>query len=105
MKINEIAKAVNAQIAVEADSDINCFYVGDFLSRVMGSAPSQSCWITVMNNVNVAGVAVLADIKAILLCEGVKPLDELKQRCKIENISLLYTDLDAFEACVRLGNL
>ncbi len=105
MKINDIAKAVSAEIVVEADSDIQCFYAGDFLSRVMGSAPSQSLWLTVMNNVNVAGVAVLADIRAILLCEGVKPVEELRSRCQIENISLLCTDLKVFEACVRLGNL
>ena len=69
MNIEKIANAIDANVVVNSDAEIERFYVGDFLSRVMGSAPSDSCWLTVMNNVNVAGVAVLAEIKIIVLCD------------------------------------
>lgn len=105
MKVEEIAEAADARISVGSDAEIKCFYSGDFLSRVMGNAPSDSCWITVMNNVNVAGVAVLAEIRAVLLCEGVEPSAELKDRCERENIALLVTELPAFECCRKLGRL
>jgi len=105
MNVNQIAQTLEGQIVVNTDADVDCFYVGDFLSRVMGSAPSDSCWITIMNNVNVAGVAVLAEVKVIVLCEGVLPLDELRRRCEVEGIALICTQMDAFKTCALLGNL
>jgi hypothetical protein len=81
---------------------ITRFYAGDFLSRVMGKAPAGGAWLTVMANVNVAGVAVLADIKAVILCEGVEPDKLLAEKCAAENIALIKTDLPAFECCRAL---
>ena len=54
MTVNEIAKTLGASVIVQADKAVESFYAGDFLSRVMGKAPSKCCWFTVMNNVNVA---------------------------------------------------
>jgi len=105
MNVEKIANAIDANIVVNSDAEIERFYAGDFLSRVMGSAPSDSCWLTIMNNINVAGVAVLAEIKIIVLCEDVMPLLDLKSRCEVENIALLTTKLGIFEASAKLGNL
>lgn len=103
MTVNEIAKTLGASVIVQADKAVESFYAGDFLSRVMGKAPSKCCWFTVMNNVNVAGVATLADVSVILLCEGVKPDDRLTEKCQSEQISLLTTDLDVYSAIVKLN--
>ena len=56
-----------------------------------------------MNNVNVAGVATLADVSLVLICEGVKPDERLVEKCKSEEISLLTTDLDVYSAIVELN--
>lgn len=101
--VEEIAKKLNATVLVEVDKPVESFYAGDFLSRVMGKAPSKSCWLTVMNNVNVAGVAMLADVSLVLICEGVKPDERLVEKCKSEEISLLTTDLDVYNAIVELN--
>ncbi len=103
MTVNEIANKLNATVHFDGGKDFDGFYLGDFLSRVMGKAPSGCCWITVMNNVNVAGVASLADIKAVVLCEGVLPDARLLEKCTDEGISLLTTELSAFNAAVKLG--
>ncbi len=102
MTVAEIAKRLSAEIKVDAGKEVEAFYVGDFLSRVMGKAPARSCWLTVMNNVNVAGVATLADISAVVLCEGVEPDARLQEKCRDEGISLLVTCLGAFEAATEL---
>jgi hypothetical protein len=99
----EISAKINGEIAVDSDFDAKEFYVGDFLSRVMGKAPSNSVWITVMSNVNVAGVAVLAEIKIVVLCEGVVPAPQLVDRCREENIALVTTDKGAYECCRLLA--
>lgn len=103
MTVNEIAIKLDAVTEVDADRDINGVYVGDFLSRVMGKAPPSCAWLTVMNNVNVAGVATLAEVGAVVLCEGVKPDPLLKRKCEDEKIPLLTTSLTAFDVCLRLG--
>lgn len=103
MTAKEISAKTNGKIAVDSDFDAKEFYVGDFLSRVMGKAPADSAWITVMSNVNVAGVAVLAEIKIIVLCEGVTPSEELIDRCKEQQIAVVTTDLGAYECCRLLS--
>ena len=104
MTLAQVAEKVHGTILVPADGEIEAFYAGDFLSRVMSKAPSGCVWLTVMNNVNVAGVAALAEIGAIVLCEGVVPDPVLCDKCRAEEISLLTTRLDVFSACVRLGS-
>ena len=42
----------------------------DLLSFVMGRAPADCAWITVMGNVNAIAVAVLADTACIVLAEN-----------------------------------
>ena len=103
MTAKEISAKINGEIAVDSDFDAKEFYVGDFLSRVMGKAPSNSVWITVMSNVNVAGVAVLAEIKIVVLCEGVVPAPQPVDRCREENIALVTTDKGAYECCRLLA--
>lgn len=103
MTVNDIVKVLNASVIVSSDKSVESFYAGDFLSRVMGKAPSKCCWFTVMNNVNVAGVATLADVSVILLCEGVKPDERLSDKCRSEGIALLTTDLDVYSAIVKLN--
>ncbi len=103
MTVNEMAIKLDAAIEVVADRKINGVYVGDFLSRVMGKAPPSCAWLTIMNNVNVAGVATIAEVGVIVLCEGVKPDPQLKHKCEEEAIPLLTTSLSAYDACLRLG--
>ena len=61
----------------EADGErmINCGYAGDLLSWVMGRAPADCAWVTVMSNVNVVAVASLADVGCVILAENAE-LDE-----------------------------
>ena len=103
MTIGEIESRLSATVYVSTDKNTEGVYVGDFLSRVMGKAPSGCVWLTVMSNVNVAGVATLAEIGAIVLCEGVEPDANLVERCKSEKIALLKSPLAVYEACVALS--
>ena len=103
MTVSEIANRLNGKVKNDAGKDALAFYAGDFLSRVMGKAPEKSCWLTVMNNVNVAGVATLADVSVVVLCEGVTPDERLVEKCAQENVSLVLTDMDVFSSAVALS--
>lgn len=104
MTVSELADKVQGQVVVDCTGDVKTFYAGDFLSRVMGRAPADSAWFTVMANVNVAGVAVLAEVRAVVLCEGVSPDPLLTERLKTEGIGLIVTRLPLFESCVSVSS-
>lgn len=100
MKITELAKKLDANIISlpETDREITDGYCGDFLSFVMGRAPENCAWFTVMNNANVAAVAALTDISVIVLCENVQPDESLKKAVFNKQIALMVTKLAVFEA-------
>ncbi len=101
MTIQEIIKNTSSTALALNDENltVSAVYAGDFLSNVMGKAPADSVWLTVMSNVNVAGVAVLADIKVVILCEGVKADPLLIDKCSKEDIALLSTEKSVYECC------
>lgn len=100
MKINEIAEILGAHIVslYEPEREITSGYAGDLLSFVMGRAPENCAWFTVMNNANVAAVALLADISVIVICEGVLPDENLEKKAKSQKVNLLTTNLSVFDA-------
>ncbi|MFA5449260.1 MAG: hypothetical protein WC292_02310 [Clostridia bacterium] len=100
MNVAELAKILGAEFKATGDVSrvVSGGYAGDFLSFVMGRAPEDSAWLTVMSNINVAAVAILAEVSVIVLCEGVKAETPLIARCKEKNINLLETALDIFSA-------
>ena len=80
-------------------------YAGDLLSWVMGRASEGCAWVTIMSNVNIVAVSTLADPACIILSEGVEPDPEAKARAEIEGVNILSTDLDTFNACVKIAEL
>ena len=78
-------------------------YCGDLLSWVLGRAPQDSAWITVMSNNNVAAVAVLCDVSCVILAQGSQPDEILLSRAKQEGICLLGSERDAYTLCAQLA--
>lgn len=89
----------------DPDRPVEGGYCGDLLSWVMGRAPADGAWLTIMSNVNVAAVATLADTACVVLAEGVVPDPPLLDRAKAQGITLLGTELSVFNCAVRLGRL
>ena len=81
----------------DPDREVTAGYVGDLLSWVMGRAPADGAWITVMTNVNVIAVASLSDVACVILAEGAE-LDEVAiGRAKSEGINVLSGKMTAFD--------
>lgn len=89
----------------EPDRPVTGGYCGDLLSWVMGRAPADGAWMTIMTNVNVAAVAALADVACVILTEGVAPDQPLLDRARMQGINLLGTQLSTYECAARLGGL
>ncbi len=78
-------------------------YAGDLLSWVMGRAGADSVWATIMNNVNVLAVATLADVAAVVICEGCEISEELLTTAKEKGVNLLRTPMPIYEFCVAFS--
>lgn len=89
----------------EPERPVTGGYTGDLLSWVMGRAPAEGAWITIMSNVNVAAVALLADVSLILLAEGVTPDPALLDRARREGMNLCSSPLSAYALAWKLHEL
>ena len=95
-------KAVNLS---SPDRIVGEGYVGDLLSWVMGRAPADGAWVTVMTNVNVIAEAVMAELPCVILTEGVRPDDIALQRARDQEISVLVSDKPTYETCLSIGKV
>ncbi len=107
MTVLELKEVLGAKVynLEDGDREVTCGYAGDFLSFVMGKAPTDSVWFTVMNNVNVCAVATLAEVAVIVLCEGVEPDEFLLNKVKMQGVNMLAVDEDVFYAVKKICNL
>ncbi|MBR6751139.1 MAG: hypothetical protein IKM01_02695 [Clostridia bacterium] len=102
MTVKNIVEKLNAKIyhIEDENREVASGYCGDFLSFVMGKAPADSVWFTVMANLNVCAVAVLCDVSVVVICEGVTPDDALVAKAKAQGVNLIGTDLTVYDAVV-----
>lgn len=89
----------------EPERPVTGGYAGDLLSWVMGHALPGSAWFTIMSNVNVAGVAVMADAAMVIMAEGTAPDPELLLRAQREGLNLYSSSAGVYELCWRLYGL
>lgn len=103
MKINDILTPLEASV-VCGDTD-KCFdgvYVGDLLSRAMSHVELDNVWVTIMSNINVVAVATLTEPAAIVLAENVILQEDALKSAQENRITVLSTELSAYEISVRL---
>lgn len=72
-------------------------YVSDLLSDVMGNAKEGQVWVTLQTHKNVAAIASLKDLAAVILVKGNRPDDDTAKHSEEEGVPILGTDRDAFE--------
>jgi hypothetical protein len=104
MTVKELCTALNFKIAVEGapEKQISTVYCCDLLSIVMGKAPADSAWVTVMGNMNSVAVASLAEIGAIILADGVKPDDNAIKRAEENGINIFLSDQPVFDTALKI---
>ena len=84
-------------------SEISYGYVGDLLSQVLGAIkPNTSIWMTIQRHLNIIGVAVMAGIPAIVICEGHEVPNDVIEKADAENIVLLRSKDNAFQIAGKL---
>ena len=103
MTVNQLAELLNAtklNIA-NGEKEVSTGYAGDLLSFVMGRAPEDSAWFTIMTNVNILAVATLTDVAVVVVCEGANVDESIIQKANQQEINLIKTEYDVFNAIKR----
>lgn len=105
MTVKEMAAACDFEIInlPETDEEVGGVYACDLLSWVIGRATEKAALVTVMTNVNVIAVSVMADLSCVVLCEGVTPDEVARQRAVEQGVAVLSSKLPAYETCLKIG--
>lgn len=104
MNVRELIQQMDLTVVNEGDLSrpVTGGYMGDLLSWVMGRAQQNDAWITIMSNLNTIAVAVLADVSAVLLAEGVTADDAALKKAREEGVTLLQSSKSAFQLAGEL---
>jgi hypothetical protein len=105
--IKELAQRLGLTVFTMEDPEatVTNGYTSDLLSDVMGNAQEESVLITIQAHKNTVAVASLIGIRAILLCNGRTPTDDMVQAAKLESVAILGTDLSQFISSHRIAAL
>jgi len=105
MTVQELTEALHLEVFhMDApERAVTGGYCGDLLSWVMGRAPADGAWMTIMSNLNVAAVAALTDVACVVLTEGVRPDPSLLQKAQMQGINLLGSAGSTYECALALA--
>lgn len=84
--------------------NISGCYIGDLLSLAMSKIQKDDAWVTIQSNINIVAVASLMEAGCIIICDGFYPDDGVIQRADIQEVTILRTELSAYETAKILAN-
>lgn len=96
MKVNEILTLQEFDLITDEfdlNNEVNELFASDLLSHVMGNASVGDLLITVLNNINVLGVASLLDLSCVIFSSGIKVNNEIINKANELKIPLVRTKL------------
>ncbi len=107
MTVQTLIEQLNLKTLVEGelDREVTDCYIGDLLSWVMGRAPGDSAWLTVMGNINSIAVATLADVSCIILVENAALDSEAKAKAEMHDVTILQSEENSYHLAVKIRDL
>ena len=108
MKVKDILNLNEFELINASDNlnqDINKLFASDLMSHVMGFAETGDCLITVLNNINVLGVASLLDFTGVIFTHGVTVNAQIISKANELDIPILKTKLTTVEVINALQKI
>ncbi len=107
MTVSELIEKLELEIFNLSDGDavIEDYCASDLFSYVISKVKEKCCWLTIMSNVNITAVAKLSEMSAVVLCDGVRPDENLVNKAKQQGITILGSKLPIFETCAKLTKI
>ena len=101
MTVKQVCEMLNMEVLCMPDGDreITGVYAGDLLSWVMGRAQSGDLWVTIMTNVNVVAVAVMADVACVVISENAEIDADVIDKAISQGVNILRTNMTTYQVC------
>lgn len=108
MKVSELIAADIFKVINKGgnmDVQITKPFCCDLLSIAMSRASEGCAWVTVMGNINTLAVATLTETAVIILAEGASLDDVALAKAKMQEITVLATEMPIFEAALKIHEI
>lgn len=107
MTVQELAERMElTPVALpHPETEVLSGYVGDMPSWVMGNASEGCAWVTILNNRNIAAVAVLLEMACVIVTEGAEVSEEVAAVAMEQEVNILSTGLSSFDTVARMAEL
>ena len=105
MKLKEIVKELNLKVITGVsclEREITGGYASDLLSDVIANSKDSNIWVTLQIHQNIVAVASMKNLSGIILVNAREPEKDTIEKAKQENITIMVSNLPAFEVIGRL---
>jgi predicted transcriptional regulator len=103
MKVSELRDLLNLQLMNELfDRDIDGVFISDMVSDIVAGLSPGNLLVTIQTHKNLIASANLVDASAVVFVRGKKPLEDVIQLANRAKLTLLSTDLDAWNLALKL---
>ena len=98
MNVYKLAEALSLTplATPDVDREVAGCYIGDLLSWVMGRAPQDAVWVTIMTNINTVAVATLTDVSMVIIAENAEIAPDVVEKAREKGVNLYISPLDAY---------
>ena len=97
MKVKELLLRDFELVCGDEEKNIKGCYIGDLLSLAMSRVQKDNAWVTIQSNINIVAVASLMEAGCIIICDGFSPDAGVMERAKMQDVTILKTELSAYE--------
>ncbi len=103
MTLEKLLQKIDGKVITENTKEITIdnIYICDLLSWVMSHAKKGDAWITVLTNVNVPAVALLAEVACVIIPEDIQVEELTLRKAKENGIIIIGTQYSAFDICKK----
>ncbi len=108
MKLKEIAENLRLELktqSIPVEGEVKTGYASDLLSDVLANSIEGDFWVTRQTHLNIVAIAVMRDLSAILLVNGVQPDPDTLEKAVEKRVLIFRTPLPTFEVVGRLYQL
>lgn len=108
MTVQNLTEKLNLEIicaGTNLNAQIDGCFASDLLSLAMANVQKDNVWITVQTNMNILGIAALAESACVIIAQGMNIPQAVVEKAKEENICVLRSDSPVYELCVEIGKL
>ncbi len=108
MQLQEVMEKLDLTLVtpeLEGDAltdEVKGGFVSDLLSNVMGKAQPGQVWVTMQGHRNVAAVASLIGLAAVIIAGGAQPAPDTLEKATSNVVVIFTTPLSAFDVVGRL---